>query len=90
VIAQLQLHLDKSSELYALARIAIGDAFISTWREKCEVMLLRSFASFNAAASEAALSRLYGGIHYRAAIENGLQQGKCIGNTAYSQFQLHQ
>ena len=39
----------------------------------------RKFASFQAAADEAALSRLYGGIHFRAAIERGLEQGKCIG-----------
>ena len=38
----------------------------------------RSFTSFNAAAEEAGISRLYGGIHYRAAIENGLEQGRCI------------
>ena len=38
----------------------------------------RHFASFNAAAEEAALSRLFGGIHFRAAIENGLEQGRCI------------
>jgi hypothetical protein len=39
----------------------------------------RSYTSFRAAANEAALSRLYGGIHYRAAVERGLEQGKCIG-----------
>lgn len=39
----------------------------------------RFFASFNQAAEEAAISRLYGGIHYRAAIEDGLAQGRCIG-----------
>jgi membrane-associated phospholipid phosphatase len=39
----------------------------------------RSFASFTAFAEEAALSRLYGGIHYRRAIEAGLTQGECIG-----------
>ncbi len=39
----------------------------------------RSFASFAAMADEAAISRLYGGIHYRSAIENGLAQGACIG-----------
>jgi hypothetical protein len=39
----------------------------------------RTYASFNDAASEAAISRLYGGIHYRAAIENGLIQGKQVG-----------
>jgi PAP2 superfamily len=39
----------------------------------------RHFASFAAAADEAAVSRLYGGIHFRAAIEKGLEQGRCIG-----------
>lgn len=39
----------------------------------------RSFTSFRQAASEAALSRLYGGIHFRAAIEDGLTLGRCIG-----------
>jgi hypothetical protein len=39
----------------------------------------RSFNSFAAAAEEAAISRLYGGIHFRAAIERGLEQGACIG-----------
>lgn len=38
----------------------------------------RQFASFTAAADEAGMSRLYGGIHFRAAIENGLDQGRCI------------
>jgi hypothetical protein len=42
-------------------------------------MRARSFASFTQAAEEAATSRLYGGIHFRAAIENGLEQGWCIG-----------
>jgi hypothetical protein len=39
----------------------------------------RSFPSFWAAANEAAISRLYGGIHYRAAIEMGADQGRCVG-----------
>jgi hypothetical protein len=39
----------------------------------------RAFSSFAAAAEEAAISRLYGGIHFRAAIERGLEQGACIG-----------
>ena len=39
----------------------------------------RSFDSFDDAAAEAAVSRLYGGIHYRPAIDLGLLQGRCIG-----------
>ena len=39
----------------------------------------RSFGSFFEAAEEAALSRLYGGIHFSTAIALGLEQGRCIG-----------
>jgi hypothetical protein len=39
----------------------------------------RSFGSFWQAAEEAGMSRLYGGIHFRAAIERGLDEGRCIG-----------
>lgn len=40
---------------------------------------VRSFPSFHAAADEAAISRLYGGIHYRQAIEEGQLQGRQVG-----------
>jgi hypothetical protein len=39
----------------------------------------RTFSSFSAAATEAALSRLYGGIHFRSANEDGLTAGTEIG-----------
>ena len=39
----------------------------------------RHFASFDEAAAEAAISRLYGGIHYRRAIEQGVVQGRAVG-----------
>lgn len=48
----------------------------------------RAFSSFNQAAEEAAISRLYGGIHYRAAIEKGLVQGKNIGKHVVQDLQL--
>ena len=38
----------------------------------------RPFASFWDAAKEAAISRLYGGIHFRSAIDLGLEQGRCV------------
>lgn len=41
---------------------------------------VRSFSSFNEAAAEAAISRMYGGIHYRAAVEVGLKQGRDLGS----------
>ncbi|MDC6351162.1 vanadium-dependent haloperoxidase [Zeaxanthinibacter sp. PT1] len=40
---------------------------------------VRSFDSFNEAADEAAISRMYGGIHYRAAVEIGVEQGRDLG-----------
>ncbi|SNY94855.1 vanadium-dependent haloperoxidase [Flagellimonas pacifica] len=40
---------------------------------------VRSYESFNGAAQEAAISRLYGGIHYKPAIELGVSQGKEVG-----------
>ena len=39
----------------------------------------RNYKSFHEAAEEAGISRLYGGIHFRSAIVDGLAQGRCIG-----------
>ncbi len=41
---------------------------------------IRNYTSFNQAAQEAAISRMYGGIHYRAAVEVGIGQGINVGN----------
>ncbi|GAB3997997.1 hypothetical protein GCM10028807_44480 [Spirosoma daeguense] len=46
----------------------------------------RSFKSFRQAAEEASISRLYGGIHYRDAIENGQGQGKAIATYIITQL----
>ncbi|MGB5664583.1 vanadium-dependent haloperoxidase, partial [Eudoraea sp.] len=40
---------------------------------------VRSFNSFNEAADEAAISRMYGGIHYRKAVAVGVKQGRDLG-----------
>lgn len=40
----------------------------------------RPFTSFYEAANEAAISRLYGGIHFMPAIENGKDLGKRVGS----------
>jgi hypothetical protein len=44
----------------------------------------RSFDSFFDAAQEAAISRLYGGIHFRPAIELGVEQGIGVGRAVSS------
>jgi hypothetical protein len=49
---------------------------------------VRSFKSFYEAADEAAISRLYGGIHYRPAIYNGVDQGRKIGKFIISRVKF--
>ncbi|MET0156308.1 MAG: vanadium-dependent haloperoxidase [Rickettsiales bacterium] len=46
----------------------------------------RSFSSFKEMEREVGISRLYGGIHYRASIERGIKQGECIGDKALKAF----
>ncbi len=50
----------------------------------------RSFTSFGQAAREAAISRLYGGIHFRDAVDNGLMQGEQIGHYVVQKLKLKQ
>ena len=60
--------------------ILFGDDFAFT--DDTEVpygLPIRSYTSFNQAAAEAAISRMYGGIHYRSAVDLGLTQGRSIG-----------
>ena len=49
---------------------------------------VRSFTSFIDASEEAAISRLYGGIHYMPAIENGVTQGRALGNYVVDKIEL--
>ncbi len=46
----------------------------------------RSYPTFLAAAEEAAVSRLYGGIHYRNANDQGLACGRRIGATVLERY----
>jgi membrane-associated phospholipid phosphatase len=46
----------------------------------------RSFSTCLDAAEEAALSRIYGGIHFRSASEDGLQAGISIGEWTSSHY----
>lgn len=53
-----------------------------SFRDDTEVpfgLPVRTFDSFYEAAHEAAISRLYGGIHYRDAIDVGILQGSLVG-----------
>ncbi|MGB5376479.1 vanadium-dependent haloperoxidase [Muriicola sp.] len=49
---------------------------------------VRTFSSFKQAADEAAISRMYGGIHYRAAVEVGVKQGRDLGSFAVDKLSM--
>jgi hypothetical protein len=69
-----------SSAAIALTKL-FGENFAFTDSTEIEYgMTARSFKSFIHASEEAGISRLYGGIHYRPAVENGITQGRAIGN----------
>ena len=48
--------------------------------------VVRRFEKFSDAAAEAGLSRIYGGIHFRAANDGGQTSGKKIGKFIYQNF----
>ena len=49
----------------------------------------RKFQSFQQAAREASLSRLYGGIHFRDGIEQGIWLGEQVGKKVITKLQSH-
>lgn len=51
---------------------------------------VRRFSSFDQAANEASISRLYGGIHYREALDNGQLLGRQVGQHVLQRVQLTQ
>lgn len=76
-------HSTQSGAAAAVLTAAFGKAFaFDDATHERDGLPVRHYASFAEAAEEAALSRLYGGIHFRAAIERGLEQGRCIGDHA--------
>ncbi|WP_431215448.1 vanadium-dependent haloperoxidase [Puia sp. P3] len=68
-----------ASAAVVLARL-FGDRFAFTDSTEVEFGLPpRNFVSFRQAAEEAAVSRFYGGIHFKPAIQYGLEEGDKIG-----------
>ena len=72
-------HSVQSAAAAAVMTAQFGDVAFVDHSHDTRGLPARSFASFDAAAAEAAISRLYGGIHFRAAIDRGLAQGRQIG-----------
>ncbi|MGB5237610.1 MAG: vanadium-dependent haloperoxidase [Flavobacteriaceae bacterium] len=50
---------------------------------------VRSFSSFTQAANEAAISRMYGGIHYRVAVDVGVKQGRDLGALVVERLKMN-
>ncbi len=76
-------HSSQSGAAYAVLEAIFGQDFaFDDATHEADGLPVRTFPSFKAAAEEAAISRLYGGIHFRAAIENGLTQGECVAEFA--------
>jgi hypothetical protein len=78
-------HTSGHSVISSAAAVVLTDIFGKnfTFIDSTEVkygLPPREFESFMAAAEEAAISRLYGGIHYMPAITEGVKQGKSVGN----------
>jgi hypothetical protein len=73
-------HSVASASAATILTSIFGDDFAFDDNTEVEFGLpVRSFTSFYHASDEAAISRLYGGIHYRPAIVNGVSQGKGVG-----------
>ena len=73
-------HSTQSGAAAAVLTAIFGEGYsFGDPTHEADGIAVRQFGSFQAAAEEAALSRLYGGIHFRAGIERGLEQGRCIG-----------
>ena len=65
-----------------------GDAF--SFKDTTEIdfgLPPRTFTSFRQAAEEAAISRMYGGIHYRQSIEEGVIEGRKVGQLVVQRVQ---
>jgi len=73
-------HSVVSSSVATVLTKQFGDNFAFTDDyELPYIGIKRSFPSFIKASEEACMSRLYGGIHFRSAIENGKTQGRKLG-----------
>ena len=66
--------------------VRADDVLLEDTTEEVYGLGVRSYPSFLAASEEAAISRLYGGIHYRRAIEEGVKQGEAVGNYQVSKL----
>ena len=73
-------HSVQSGAAAAVLTAVFGDNYhFSDSSHMARGLPARTYNSFDDFADEAAISRLYGGIHYLPAIQAGLEQGRCVG-----------
>ena len=80
-------HSVASSSVAVVLTYLLGDNF--SFVDTSEIYFglpEREFKSFYQASDEAAVSRLYGGIHFRDACDNGVIQGKQVGQFVLSRL----
>jgi hypothetical protein len=79
-----------ASRALAILHVSIYDAVngISRRYEPSDALpgVTRSFGGFAAAAAEAGVSRIYGGIHYMSANQDGLSADAAIGDFTFANF----
>lgn len=79
-------HSTVSGAADAILTSFFGDNFSFTTVTPGLPNVSRSFGSFSQAANEIGYSRLYGGIHFQSAIEDGLVIGESLGNYVAQNF----
>jgi hypothetical protein len=83
-------HSVVSSSVATVLTRLFGDNFAFTDDyELPYIGISRSFPSFMKASEEACISRLYGGIHFRSAIDNGRSQGRKLGAFILERVRIH-
>jgi hypothetical protein len=75
-------HSAQSASMATVLTAKLGESVSFIDYSKYFVGPPKSFQSFWAAANECSLSRVYGGIHYKDAVDQGQDVGRIIGNNA--------
>ena len=86
-------HTSGHSVISRAAAIALTSVYGDNFAYEDDVELeyglpIRSYRSFLHASEEAAISRLYGGIHFRPAIDEGVKQGEEVGKLIVDRVKL--
>jgi membrane-associated phospholipid phosphatase len=79
-------HSTQSSAAAEVLTALVGDSPVEDSTSVSLGHSVRHFASFRAAAEEAGMSRIYGGIHFPTGNLGGRALGKCVGDKVVERF----